>query len=308
MNITKEIFLETAFPSHFLAPNALPVIAYPDSFVGSDGQQVDYYRQLHPQYRLMRAQRSWYFCVSSVVHQRKRQVKKRLEDVVEAHVLVVDDVGTKSRRPPVTPSYKLETSHGNFQYGYLIDPYDVSTPAGQAYYDSCLMSLAAAGMNDPGFRSASRLARLPGSLHRTGWQAEITHWRPERGWALEDLMDCMGIDMITPDTRPAGSLVAGEHTRLETVRDAIYDVLVAEDMVLGHNSRWVHLRCPWQDQHTDGLQGYSSTSYSPDGYGTAGRSFKCLHGHCAGRTTADFVTWITQHRNTNLFYGVERDV
>lgn len=303
-SITKEIFLETVFPPDMLAPGTLPVVAYPDSFIDRAGQQVEYYRQFHPTARAMRSARSWYFCVSSIAHQRSRQVKKRLSDVREAFVLVVDDVGTKSNPPPVAPSYILETSENNFQFGYLLEPFDVSTPEGRLVYDSVLYSLAEAGMNDPGFRSASRLARLPGSVHRTGFRAQITSWEPDRSWHLDDLFDRMGVPLVEPSAGGAREQVAGQHTRLTDVRDAVYDMLVAERMVLGSNAQWVHIQCPWREEHTDGRQGYSSTSYSPEEYGTAGRAFKCLHGHCAGRTTADFVTWAMQHHARHLFSGV----
>ena len=35
-------------------------------------------------------------------------------------VLVLDDVGTKSKEPPLAPTWKMETSEGSFQWGYEI--------------------------------------------------------------------------------------------------------------------------------------------------------------------------------------------
>ncbi|MEY3782631.1 MAG: hypothetical protein RIS97_809, partial [Pseudomonadota bacterium] len=34
-------------------------------------------------------------------------------------VMVLDDVGTKSDVPPLAPTWKMETSPGNFQWGYV---------------------------------------------------------------------------------------------------------------------------------------------------------------------------------------------
>jgi hypothetical protein len=74
--------------------------------------------------------------------------------------------------------------------------------------------------------------------------------------------------------------------------------LVDNWTVYGHNDQWVHVECPWRDQHTDGAQGASSTSYSPMDYGRAGAGFKCLHGHCADRDVADFMTYIMRRSNS----------
>lgn len=296
-NITKDVFLNTIFPTDLLLPDERPVVAFPDSFISSEtGKVVEYYRQTHNAGSLP-ADVATYFCVSAVEKQRKRQVKKRLEDVRTAFVLVLDDVGTKSHWPDVPYSYTLETSTGNFQVGYLIEPYDVSTPAGQAYYDSCLFSLAEAGLNDAGFRSASRLARLPGSLHRTGFAAAVRSWNPERVWDLEDLMLALDIPLKTP--RKTFALKPGKYSRLEDVDDPVYRYLADEGLITGHNDQWVYLECPWRYNHTNGAQGATSTAYSPKDYGRAGTGFKCMHGHCTKRTAVDFIEWTLNRRNIN---------
>jgi hypothetical protein len=210
-------------------------------------------------------------------------------------VLVLDDIGTKADEPPVPPSYVIETSAENYQWGYLIEPYDVSSPAGQAYYDSCLYSLGEAGLSDPGMRSASRLARLPGSLHRTGFVAKIWDWHPSRVWDLVELMALMDIPLKEP--RKVRALKPGKHVTLDTVDDPVYLWLAAQGLVLGHNDSWIHIECPWRASHTDGAQGSSSTAYSPMDYGREGVGFKCLHGHCVNNDAADFMTWYAQERN-----------
>lgn len=296
-SITPQTFLETLYPPDLLLPDERPVVAWPDSFIDrATGRKVDYYVQRHPVRRMTLPHgAATYFCVSTVLHQRKRQVRKSMEEVRTAMVLAVDDVGTKSAAPPVPPSYILETSPGNFQFGYLLEPFDVSTPQGQADYDVALYSLAEAGMNDPGFRSATRLARLPGSLHRTGFRAQITSWEPDRVWELDALMARMDVPLTQP--RKLHALQPGKYTQLEDVVDPLYHQLCDLGLVLGHNARWVHIECPWRHTHTDGAQGSSSTAYSPLDYGAAGRGFKCLHGHCASRGLDDFITEIARRLN-----------
>lgn len=297
-SITVKDFLNTVFPADLLAAGTAPVVAWPDSFVShKTGERVDFYRQIHYNPRRLRLPHgaATYYCVSTVERQRRRQVRKRLEDVRHAMVLVLDDIGTKAFPPPVAPSYKLETSLGNFQWGYLIEPYDVSTPRGRQYFDSVLLSLAEADMNDPGCRSASRIVRLPGSRHKSGWEAQVTYWKPDRVWDLPDLFVEFGVPFV--EARRSAVLKPGKYTRLEDVVDPVYHWLADHWAVYGHNDEWVYIECPWRDTHTDGQQGASSTAYSPTDYGHEGAGFKCLHGHCNKRSADDFMAWILQQRN-----------
>jgi len=283
-------FINTLFPPELLLPDERPAVAYPASFTSTaTGKLVEFHRQLHWTSRTRLPDVATYFCVSTVERQRKRQIKKRLQDVRTAMVLVIDDVGTKSAAPDLLPSYMLETSQGNYQWGYLLEPFDVSTPAGQAYYDSILYSLADAGFNDPGFRSATRLARLPGSVHRTGFIARLETWHPDRVWELEDLAARFDIPLKTP--RKTFALQPGKYTVLDDVDDPVYLWLARTGRVWGHNDQWVYIACPWRDSHTDGAQGSSSTAYSPRDYGSEGVGFKCLHGHCAHRDVSDFMSY-----------------
>lgn len=297
-SITPDEFLETVFPPDLLRDDEMVVIACPDSFVSREtGKTVDYYRQRAYTPRALKQMRgeATYFCVSTMQRQRSRQVKKRLADCHTAFVLVVDDIGTKCDPPPLTPSYILQTSRvdgrANTQWGYLIEPWPTNTPDWQHAYDTVLYSLAQAGMNDPGCRSASRLMRLPDSVHRTGFWARITHWNPDRYYDLETLLERMEVPRVEP-SRGRHSAKPGAHLTLDGVDDYIFDFLKDRQRLMGSVSGpWVAIECPWRHEHTDGAQGATSTGYSPDGFVTEGRGFKCMHGHCAHRTTRDFLEW-----------------
>lgn len=232
-----------------------------------------------------------YYCVSTVNYN-PDYPRRSYKDVCEAWVVVCDDIGTKAEVPPLAPSYTIETSAGNFQYGYLIHPWDVTTEEWRREYDAVLYSLVLAGYNDPGCRNASRVVRLPGSLHKTGFIAQLKVWQPERVWDLEDLLPAFGAEKVYPSGGSGGEIIPGKYTRLEDVHDPVYHWLVNEGLVHGHSSEWVHITCPWHTEHTDGLQGAGSTSYSPEDYGTMAPAFKCLHGHCAARGRADFRAWL----------------
>ncbi len=292
-DITPDDFITTLCPPDLLLPDERVCVAYPDSFVSSEtGERVDYYRQMNWRPGISGPPAAWYFCVSTVAAQRRRQIKKRLADVRTAFVLVVDDVGTKSRAPGVAPSYVLETSLRNHQWGYLIEPFDVSTDGGAAYYDQCLLSLAAAGFNDLGFRSANRLARLPGSLHKSGFFASLNEWHPWRVWDLETLMAEFDVPMIKSRPRAVSERAPGIYTRPGDSPDPLVEWLQHRHILRGYNSDFLFLECPWRDGHTDGKQGPTATGFSPYGYGRyMERGFKCLHGHCSGYGIRHFEEW-----------------
>jgi hypothetical protein len=288
-NITPETFLNTLFPSDMRGSDRVIV-----TYASDRGWSNKAWPSPRGGRRAIPVgTRASYFCVSTVTPASATLPvpKRRREDVSEAWVVVCDDVGTKAAIPPVAPSYIIETSADNFQYGYLIEPFDVSTAAGRRAYDTVLYSLVKAGYNDPGCRSATRVVRLPGSLHSTGFVARLTHWSPSRSWELVDLLPAMGVEEVSSDM-VEGDIMPGKHHALADVTDPVYLWLLEHKHIIGYNERWVHIQCPWRDAHTDGAQGGSSTSFSPEHYSTEAPAFKCQHGHCVDRKLGDFAKWL----------------
>jgi hypothetical protein len=298
-DITQHEFMTTLFPPDLLLRDERPAVTWKDEFTSREtGKLVEYWANRHYREGIVPAGKASYFCVSTVERQRQRKIRRRLEEARTAMVLSVDDLGTKSEYCDVPMSYLLETSAGNYHGGWLLHPYDVSTPAGQAYYDSVLYSLAEAGLNDPGCRSSTRVMRLPGSLHKTGFEARVVEWNPERIWDLEELVEAFDIPMKEP--RKSYALKPGKYDVLENVVDPVYAWLVDNWTIYGHNDCWVHIECPWRSTHTDNAQGPSSSSYSPMDYGRGGVGFKCMHGHCVHRGVDDFMAEILRRRNSNV--------
>jgi len=75
-------------------------------------------------------------------------------------VMVLDDIGTKSKAPPIEPTWKMETSEGSFQWGYV---FSEQPPKG--VYAAAIRAIAGAGYTDPGAVNAVRNFRLPGSVN-----------------------------------------------------------------------------------------------------------------------------------------------
>ena len=237
--------------------------------------------------RRLASRGEWLYCVSSVPTNVPK-IRSRLQDVKRAFVLPLDDIGTKSRAPIVAPSYILETSEGNYQYGYLLAPFDVSSDRGANYYDGCLLGMAEAGYNDAGCRSASRMIKMPGAIHaKTGFEARLIEWHPERIWPLKKLMREFGVTAQRVSRRRAAE---GKVDDLRAVTDPLYDWLVDRG-INGYNETFVYITCPWEHEHTSGGGSPSSTAYSPLDYGLEGRQFRCLHGHCVNRNIADLIQW-----------------
>jgi Virulence-associated protein E-like domain len=228
---------------------------------------------------------------------------RRREHAVAAYCIVLDDIGTKVKEePPVGPSWKLESSEGNFQWGYRIHPCDVTTPVGTEHFEACQRGLADAGYTDSGARGTYRVMRVPGSLHRTGFVSRVTEWHPERIWDLDELMAELGVEPAKQRTRTTAT-VDRAPVALEDIEDPVYDWLVANGHTTGETSdKFVEIICPWASDHsTPGdVAGYTPMGY--DQLQQFDRAFSCFHQHCidSGRDKKQFLAWVAEQGGPNL--------
>lgn len=236
-----------------------------------------------------------YFCVSTVDggrNERGTMISRARKNLRRAHVLVLDDIGSKTSAPPVLPSYVVETSKDNFQWGYLLEPTEEL-----ARYEALLVAIHGLGWGDGGAGGSYRLMRVPGSANqkegRDNFRSHVIAWDMSRIWTLEGLAGAFGLDLNglpTPEKKKSAPVAA-----LEGI-DPMLDWLGAAGMVLGDDGgQWVRIRCPWVDEHTTGEEG---TGYSPLGRGddewAATRAFSCRHEHCKDRKIKDFVKALQQ--------------
>ena len=234
---------------------------------------------------------AWYFCVSAVTGSRKPLdggglggVQRGRDHLTRAFVLVLDDIGTKATAPDLEPSYVIETSQGNYQYGYLLHPTDNFTQ-----YEALAKHCAAMGWSDSGAGGSYRVMRLPGSANLKptafGWRSIVTQWSPERVWGLEnlcELLECKRVDKTYQVARKPLPSKEGV--------DELYNYLAKNSLILSDiGSEWIKVQCPW---HLDHSNDDTSAGYSPLGRGgswAANRSFRCQHGHCSQKTFKDFM-------------------
>lgn len=242
------------------------------------------------------------YMVVSTLDGRKRLTKEGTEssdlgrarsNCLEAWVFVLDDVGTKAIAPLVEPSYKIQTSFKegvpNYQWGYFLEPYDVSTPEGVTYYEACCRAAGIAGISDRGMRGVYRICRVPGSLHDSGFRAAIADWNPKRMWKLPELMRELGLD-VDAAMKSAGR--RSGRNNLGSVTDPILDWLSLRGDVGETQGEWVSIVCPNHAEHSDGSE---VAGYSPLDYESEGRQFKCFHGHCDAWDTKKFLDWVAEN-------------
>lgn len=233
----------------------------------------------------------WYFCISTCAPPTETGYFQRGREFTRyCYCLVLDDIGTKATPPDVEPSWILESSAGNYQWGYIIDPVDVADPAGEAYVEGCIDALARAGHSDAGARGTYRVMRVPGSLHRTGFVARVTEWHPGRIWELSQLMTEFGLEPAKLRERRVSA--GGQAVDIADVADPVLDWLGENGHTTGNvGTKFVDVICPWAAEHTSGG---STAGYTPAGYGPReyDHAFSCLHEHCSGRGKSQFLDWV----------------
>ena len=132
-------------------------------------------------------------------------------------VMVLDDIGTKSKTPPLPPTWIMETSAGNYQYGYAF-----SEQPPKNDFAAAIKAIAAAGFTDPGACNPVRNFRLPGSVNlkpdKGQWCSILTEFHPEREYTLADI--CAALEVVP------GPAESGGIRPIRMADDGADDVLV----------------------------------------------------------------------------------
>ena len=222
---------------------------------------------------------NWYTLPSLYRPDDTGRYRAKKELAVSVHAVMVDDVGTKvsaEQFENCPPSWAIETSPGNCQYGYiLIEPITELDIA-----DKLKEKLIDAGLCDSGATGGiARWMRLPAAINgRPKYGApspkcRLVQWRPELKYTVEDLTSCLGLN-LHKSVSPKGA------TSLEKNPPAtqVIEALRAKGLYKKALGSGKHdITCPWVNGHTDAAD--NGTAYfEPDPkYPTGG--FKCHHSH-----------------------------
>jgi len=233
----------------------------------------------------------------------------------QLHVVVLDDIGTKvdidSLPDDLEPTYIIESSKGNFQYGFVLcEPISV-LPAAEALVQLVYES----GYSDEGGKMATKLVRLPEGVN--GKQGEkmgfvsTVHKLDGPYWTPQSLLDALGVAVSWEEVMADAEAVMRKRSTeklgtgvwspvksisptLDGVIDPVLEWLYENDLVVDESGDWVTVRCPWGDQHTSGAD---TAGYKPVGRGdeTTRRGFHCFHDSCAAHKTPDFLDFVASN-------------
>ena len=217
----------------------------------------------------VKAGQAWYGNTASFIIDRftDGHVSARADNCEYILVMMLDDIGTKSKTPPLAPTWIMETSEGSFQWGYAF-----SDQPTKGEFSAAIRAIADAGFTDPGACNAVRNFRLPNSVNlkpgRDSFAARLVEFHPEREYTLADICDALGVVPAEAD-----SLTLRPIRLSDDGADDVMAWLSEQGMLLSRPNQegWAGIVCPNNAEHTDG---------NPEGrYMPANRAYCCLHLH-----------------------------
>ncbi len=199
------------------------------------------------------------------------------------HVLfmMLDDIGTKSKTPPLEPTWKIETSPGNQQWGYI---FDLDNQPTKGEFTAAITAIAAAGYTDGGATNAVRNVRVPGSINfkpgKDNFEAQLLEFHKEREFTLEQICEALGVNPEEADT--------ASMQRISLSDDGDDDILqwISDNGMLlerANGSGWYGIVCPNEAAHSDGNP---MARYHP-----VNRAFCCYHEHCQDFDSHAYLDW-----------------
>jgi len=198
-------------------------------------------------------------------------------------VMMLDDIGTKSKTPPLEPTWIMETSEGSFQWGYAF-----SDQPTKAEFSAAIKAIADAGYTDPGACNPVRNFRLPGSVNlkpdRNHFESRLVEFHPNREYSLPDICAALGVTPVEAD-----SLTLRPIRLADDGADDVMAWLSQQGLLLSrpNGEGWAGVICPNGAEHTDG---------NPEGrYMPASRAYCCLHSHCVDFDSRLFLQWVADN-------------
>jgi hypothetical protein len=198
-------------------------------------------------------------------------------------VMMLDDIGTKSKTPPLEPTWIMETSPGSYQWGYAF-----SDQPTKAEFSAAIRAIADAGYTDPGACNPVRNFRLPGSVNlkpdRNHFESRLVEFHPDREYSLPDICAALGVTPVEAD-----SLTLRPIRLADDGADDVMAWLSQQGLLLSrpNGEGWAGVICPNGAEHTDG---------NPEGrYMPASRAYCCLHSHCVDFDSRMFLQWVADN-------------
>lgn len=232
---------------------------------------------------------------TSIVNRDKTtgRFKNRQSLFAGLNMVVLDDIGTKVNPNALKPTYKIETSAGNFQWGYVFqDPitdFDIAERLVRAVYETDL--------TDGGGNMINKFVRIPAGINNklrdTGldtFQVRLVELNDDTYYTMDELLDGFGVELAAPRTKKKASVMIDDSGM--PPRDPMLAWLGERGLVVNDSGDpWVTIECPWGNLHS----GDTHAHYAPLGRGGEQwedvRNFECKHDHCSERRYHDFNEW-----------------
>lgn len=212
--------------------------------------------------------------------------------------MVLDDIGTKSKIPPLEPTWKIETSPDNYQWGYTFALDDQPT---KSKFAAAIKAIADAGYTDGGAINPVRNFRIPGSINlkpgRNNFQAVLSEFHPEREFNLKQICDAFNVKPEQADTASIAKVQLDDNGN----DDVLAWMQGRGEIVERTNGEgWVGVVCPNHAEHSDG---------NPVGrYHPVNRAYVCFHEHCGDWNSERFLCWVADNGGPARKHGLRDDL
>lgn len=231
---------------------------------------------------------NWYALPSLYKPDDTGRYRAKKELVVSVHAVMVDDIGTKvtaDRFVSCPPSWEIETSPGNSQYGYIlaepITDLDIA--------DTLKEKLIEAGLCDSGASGGTaRWMRLPIAINgrpkygHPSPKCRLAQWRPRLKYTVEGLYSALRLQQTetasTGITTQASLTVISSSDLQKNDAQTVLNALKARNLYKGPIGAGKHdITCPWVVAHTGSIDNGTAYFEPSQKYPTGG--FKCHHSH-----------------------------
>jgi len=291
MQIDNETFLKTLFGDDYIWAH---VTAFPDdpSNITAENRMKcwsgDYFSRYYIQ-----PNTNQYFTISTFYGDEQNKARRRKALFRCTHVIVADDVREKldinavERLPQ--PTYKLQTSPGSEQWGWVLDVPCTNRHMVENLLDGLVAQGLAPAGKDPGMKGVTRYVRLPEGVNSkasklvngTPTKCIMLDWNPNVTTSIESLAGPFRVDLHAErrEGRVDGASEVSDHPLL-----SVPEIIVKEVRSAGRYD----IQCPWVEEHTNAVDDGAAVFTNNDG----SIGFKCHHGACEHRTGADLLRFI----------------